>query len=327
MGQAANAFAFQRVDRGSIARLENHFIAPAIYRRNDAPDRQAKLADLVSGEIIPRLLRLHAEVLPEALPVTTVLSELAPSKADISGLADIVLGADLEAAAAYVLMLRDRGLSMDTLFIELLEPAARHLGEMWDRDECDFIDVTLGVGRLQKLLAIFNESYKLPELETQRQVLMAASPGDQHSFGVRMVERFLTAAGWAVQTEVSASVDELADVVQGKWFAVIGLTAGSERQYDTMKALIETLRAQSMNRGVGIMVGGPMFTSDPSLAVQVGADATAPNAPTAVLAAQKLFDIGVAGAQSAARDASRQASTRSASRRAASRTEAIASAI
>jgi len=44
------------------------------------------------------------------------------------GLAHIVLGNDLEAAVAYVLMLRDRGLDMDTLFIELLEPAARHLG-------------------------------------------------------------------------------------------------------------------------------------------------------------------------------------------------------
>lgn len=301
MGQAARAVAFRRIDRNSIARLENHFIAPAIYRRDDAPDRQAKLAGLISGEIIPRLVRLHTEVLPDAPPIADLITELSLTRADISGLADIVLGADLEAAASYVLMLRDRGLSMDTLFIELLEPAARHLGEMWDRDECDFIDVTLGIGRLQKLLAIFNESYKVPALGTRRQVLMAATPGDQHSFGVRMVERFLSAAGWAVQTEVAASADELADTVHDKWFAVIGLTAGSERQLDTMKALIETFRVQSMNQAVGIMVGGPMFTADPTLAVQVGADATAPNAPTAVLAAQKLFDIGVTAVSSAAR--------------------------
>jgi MerR family transcriptional regulator, light-induced transcriptional regulator len=43
------------------------------------------------------------------------------------------------------------------------------------------------------------------------------------------------------------------------------------------------------------MVGGPMFTANPELAVTVGADATAPNAPTAVLVTQKLFDLAERG--------------------------------
>jgi methanogenic corrinoid protein MtbC1 len=290
MRQAARAIAVPRIERGSLQRLETHFIASDIYRREDAAARQAKLARVVSDEIVPRLLRLHAEVVPDT-PVTLVVQALAPSGAEIGGLADIVLGADLEAAVAYVILMRERGLSMETLFVELLEPTARRLGEMWDRDECDFVDVTLGVGRLQKLLAIFNETHDVPALETRRQVLMAAAPGDQHSFGVTMVERFLTAAGWQVQAEVSADAEELVDAARGKWFAVIGLTAGSERFLDPMAAVIARLREQSRNPAVGIMVGGPMFTLDPSLAVQVGADATAPNAPTAVLAAQKLFDL------------------------------------
>ena len=70
---------------------------------------------------------------------------------------------------------------METLYVELLEPTARHLGEMWDRDECDFIDVTLGVGRLQKLLAIFNDTYSLPQLGDRRVFLMATAPGNQRN--------------------------------------------------------------------------------------------------------------------------------------------------
>jgi hypothetical protein len=38
------------------------------------------------------------------------------------------------------------------------------------------------------------------------------------------------------------------------------------------------------------MVGGPMFTANPELVSKVGADATAPTAPAAVLVAQQLFD-------------------------------------
>ena len=294
MGLMARAVALPLIDRQILHNLETHFIAPEIYRRDDVAERQAKLARIISHEIIPRLLKLHTDVVPDAPPVASLIEALAPSSADITGLADIVLGSDLEAAAAYVMVLRDRGLAMETLFVELLEPTARHLGEMWEQDECDFIDVTLGVARLQKLLAIFNDTHAVPALDQRRHVLMAMTPGNQHSFGVAMVERFLLAAGWQVQTELSGTADEIAAVARDTRFAVAGLTIGSERQIDSLKATIAQLRKQSRNRAIGIMVGGPIFTANPALAQEVGADATAPNAPTAVLVAQKLFDMAAA---------------------------------
>jgi len=294
VGLMARAVALPLIDRQILHNLETHFIAPEIYRRDDVAERQAKLARIISHEIIPRLLKLHTDVVPDAPPIASLIEALAPSSADITGLADIVLGSDLEAAAAYVMVLRDRGLAMETLFVELLEPTARHLGEMWEQDECDFIDVTLGVARLQKLLAIFNDTHAVPALDQRRHVLMAMTPGNQHSFGVAMVERFLLAAGWQVQTELSGTADEIAAVARDTRFAVAGLTIGSERQIDSLKTTIAQLRKQSRNRAIGIMVGGPIFTANPALAQEVGADATAPNAPAAVLVAQKLFDMAAA---------------------------------
>ena len=294
MGQASRVLAKTTIDRRSLNRLETHFISPEIYLRDDVAERQAKLARIVANEIVPRLLRLHTEVIPAAPPVALVIETLAPTGADITGLADIVLGSDLEAAAAYVLVLRDRGLSTDTLFLDLLEPTARLLGEMWDRDECDFIDVTLGIARLQKLLAIFNDTYTLAALDERRHILMAMTPGNQHSFGVTMVERFLLAAGWQVRTELEGTSEDIAHVAKSTWFAVVGLTAGSERQLDSMRTTIAQIRRESRNQAVGIMVGGPMFTANPALAHDVGADATAPNAPAAVIVAQKLFDLAAA---------------------------------
>jgi methanogenic corrinoid protein MtbC1 len=295
MGRATRVASLPEVDRHSLDRLEAHFVAPEIYRRDDLSARQANLVRLISDNVIPQLLRIHSEVLPDAPPVEEFVEALAPSNADISTLADIILGTDLEAAVAYVMVLRERGLSMETLFVDVLEPTARLLGEMWDADKCDFIDVTIGVSRLQKLLAIFNNSHIVPALDVRRHVLMAMTPGDQHFFGVTMVERFLLAGGWKVQAELSGTSDDIAAAARNTWFAVAGFTMGSEQMIDSLKATIEQVRQESRNPTIGIMVGGPLFTANPAMAIEVGADATAPNAPGAVLVAQKLFDLAVPG--------------------------------
>jgi hypothetical protein len=162
MGRLGSAIATQVFDRQTLYHFEKHFISPEIQQRPDVSIRQSVLARVISNEIVPRLLRLHNEVVTDAPSVDALIDALRPSSTEIDALAHIVLGDDLEAVATYVTILRDRGLSMETLYVELLEPTARHLGEMWDKDECDFIDVTIGVGRLQKLLAIFNDTYTLP---------------------------------------------------------------------------------------------------------------------------------------------------------------------
>ncbi len=300
MSQPARALAVPVINRQNLHRLETHFIAPDVYRRDDVAHRQAQLARLVSTSIVPRLLHLHTEIVADALPIRELMEALAPTSTDVSALADIVLGADLEAAAAYVMVLREKGLSLDSLFVELLEPTARCLGEMWDRDECDFIDVTLGVGRLQQLLAVFNDTHTVPGLDTDRQVLMAMTPGNQHSFGIKMVARFLLAAAWQVKTELSGNVEDIVANVRDGWFAVVGLTAGSDRQIESLTSTIAAIRKHSRNQAIGIMVGGPMFTANPELAYEVGADATARDAPTAVLVAQKLFGTAQLATRAAA---------------------------
>ena len=293
MAHAGNALATTSLDRQTLRSFEKHFVSPEILQRQDVGIRQYDLARFVSDEIVPRLVRLHTDVLPGAPRVEEVIEALRPNSTEIDALAHIVLGDDLEAAATYVTVMKERGLSMETLYVELLEPTARHLGEMWDRDECDFIDVTLGVGRLQKLLAIFNETYALPQLGNRRVFLMATAPGNQHSFGASMIEKLLSAAGWEVEVEYSGDAKQLIEAVSSTWFAVVGLTAGSDEQLSALKTAIAQVRQNSKNPLVGVLVGGPMFSLNPELAIDVGADATAPNAPTAVLAAQKLFDLAV----------------------------------
>ncbi len=267
---------------------EAHYVAPEIAARNDLAERRTRLAAIVGAEVVPRLAMLHRAVgAPDPVAVLPV------SEDEIAALGRLLLGPDVAAPAAYVTMLRKRGGDADALFLTRLEPAARFLGVLWERDECDFVDVSLGLGRLQTLLAVFNCTHAVPALDRRRTVLLATMPKDPHVFGLSMVAKFLRSGGWTTVEELGPSADRLSTLVQEGWYAVVGLTVGSDRHIAPLTAAIGSIRAASRNRAIGIMVGGSIFNKDPDLARTVGADATAVDAPTAVLLAQKLLDAGL----------------------------------
>jgi methanogenic corrinoid protein MtbC1 len=260
------------------------FTAEEFRGVRDAASRRARIADLVAVQIAPRLAVLHAAVQPTDHP----------SVEEVAVLARLVLSPDGREAASYVAALKDRGLSVDLLFAELLEPAAQLLGQLWDEDKIDFIDVTLGVARLQALLSVFNCTHELAPSGDRRSVLMMTVPGEQHSFGIAMVERFLGAGGWRVVSEREARPIRLAQLVEDQVFAVAGVALSNRANLDQAAAAVATIRRRSCNKSIGIMVGGPVFSADPALAAAVGADGTAATAPTAVVLAQKLLDKAIA---------------------------------
>jgi MerR family transcriptional regulator, light-induced transcriptional regulator len=263
---------------------ETAFVSSEILLRQDASLRRAKLAQVVTSQIIPRLNRLHSGVSGKrsVLPHT-------PTEIEIAELAHLVLSPDLDAASSFITRLRDLGVSTETLFIELLEPAARFIGTMWDNDECDFIDVSLGLGRLQLLLAMFEMTHIKPDFHAKRTVLLATTPGERHSFGLSMVKKFLIAGGWGVTSAEGCSQEELGEVAADSWFSVVGLTLGSYVNFSRLSDAMLEIRDKSQNRAIRIMVGGPIFLQQPELVKSVGADGTAVNAPSAVLLAQKLM--------------------------------------
>ncbi|WP_421693770.1 cobalamin B12-binding domain-containing protein [Aestuariivirga sp.] len=250
----------------------------------DLPDfRYAKLKGVVAELVVPHLLALHETVQEPAA------TEAPPRTEDIAQLAQLVLGPDNDDAANYMLKLKDGGVSLDDLHAELLEPAARRLGELWNEDAIDFVDVTLGVGRLQRLVHLFGRLDRVPDYDEKRRVLLAAAPGEQHSLGTTIVQKFLRAAGWHVWTCSAPSVDETADITSQEWFAVVGFSVGSDVHLDQLATAIARVRQRSRNPRVGVMVGGSAISRDPGIVKRVGADGTAANGPAAVILAKKLL--------------------------------------
>ena len=107
--------------------------------------RAVLLAKAVEYEIIPRLMLAHR--VPQECAAFPVAGNQRVSPEDVAVFAELVLHEDDAAISACVVALRDRGVPVESIFMDLLAPVARHLGEMWERDLCTFSEVTVGLGR------------------------------------------------------------------------------------------------------------------------------------------------------------------------------------
>ena len=259
-----------------------------------APEqRRALLSSTLSQQIIPRLIQAHTpgECHTEDPSGYGAQAGRLITPADVRELVRMVLLPDDHAARASVEAMRLRGVPVETLFIDLLALAARHLGEVWEEDLCNFADVTVGVGRLQQVMRDLSPGLMTGALSAAqpRRVLLLPSPGEQHTFGLTMVGDFFRSAGWDVAGGPATSLD-FESLVRREWYDVVGFSLASELYLPRLAPAIAAVRKASMNPRVGILVGGPLFLRQGGLANEVGADAVAINGSLAPEIADKLVE-------------------------------------
>jgi methanogenic corrinoid protein MtbC1 len=251
---------------------------------------RARLERTIEEQIIPRLMMMHRTA------VEAPTAALAPANGlrsdNVAELARLVIGRNSDDAFGYVQGLRERGVPLEQIYLDLLVPTARLLGEMWNADYCDFTDVTIGLWRLQQLLhnlspAFLNEAQPR---SADRRLLLVPEPGEQHTFGLIMVSEFFRRAGWDVWDEPLSSRDALLDLVRREAFSVVGLSVGYDARLDSLTETIRLVRKHSRNRDVKVMVGGALFVARPDRVALVGADSTACDGREAIREAENLVD-------------------------------------
>ncbi len=204
-----------------------------------------------------------------------------------------MLGDDFGRPLAFAERVRASGAGIDALYLGLLSPTARYFGDLWNEDLLDFTQVTIGLGRLHRVLRELTPMFPVAagEPPQEHRALLVPVPGEQHTFGLAMVTEFFRRACWAVWSGTPANGAELGAIVRDNWFAIVGFSLGSELRLSELRTSIGRVRRISRNRNVGIMVGGPAFVEHPELVAQVGADAMAVDGRQAVTQAQSLLSL------------------------------------
>jgi MerR family transcriptional regulator, light-induced transcriptional regulator len=252
--------------------------------------RMARLVRTIEGEIVPRLVL--ARRVSGSYETVKAPKSRPPDSADIKELVRLLLAHDAGVASAYVEAVRQRGASHEVVCLQLLAPAARELGLLWEQDECDFMQVTVGLCRLHQVLRELGNEVRADEAESKsgRRVLLAPVPGEQHTFGVTLVAQFLRRGGWEVWHEFPTARADIIEIVRQNWFTVVGLSVGHDSCLEEVSTIIASIRQFSRNPAVGVLIGGPLLVTKPEIAPLVGADETAVDGAEAVQKAELLSD-------------------------------------
>lgn len=257
-----------------------------------AIDDTQSLSSLIESEIIPRLLVAHATMAPAVAranggsPKTTSLID----GAEIEALGVLVMQVEADVVLAHIEGILARGITVDSVMVDLMAPTARFLGELWEDDRCDFVDVTMGLWRLQEVVHEIAARFPADRAHVLggHRALFAAMPGDQHNFGTVVIDEVFRRDGWITDRLGDVETAELLKRVADDWFDIVGLTISCDAHTATLPSLIAALRNVSRNPQLCIMVGGRVFNAAPHLARQLGADGTAVDAKVALQVAAKL---------------------------------------
>lgn len=232
---------------------------------------QAALSDLIAKVIVPRLCAVRP--VPDVEPASLA-----------AALVPLLFAADATAAYALVRAAQSRGLSLGTLAIDLFEPAARGLGDLWQADDCSETEVTLGLIRLEAIAREFGNG--VPRVTAVRPpvVLVAPQPGEPHLLGAMLDAEMLWLAGWSPHVEFPSSSDALDGLLAETWIDALDLSLSTSFQREHRLAqigqTIASARLASLNPNLVVVVSGRVFgalraSGDPAATCgSVGADAS-----------------------------------------------------
>jgi len=155
------------------------------------------------------------------------------------------------------------------VMVDVLAPVARELGRLWDRDECDLIDVQRACGALQRVMGRIAPEAPARMPLKQPSILLQVAPGERHTFGADVAEAIFRDIGWRVTRGEGRGLR--ADLSR-EWRDFVGFSLSCDRNVESLSQAVAEARAASRNPNLLVVVGGAIFARRPDIARKIGAD-------------------------------------------------------
>ena len=211
-----------------------------------------------------------------------------PSDAEIDALCNALLSHDDGAADDKILTARQDGAPVDVIYLGYVAGAARRLGEMWDRDEITFLQVTLACGKLYRIIRGLRHvlAPTIIHNRDERPAMFALVPGETHTLGIEIATDVFRREGWDVDMMIALNHDMLVEQADKRSYRAIVLVANSDEMLEPLTRLVLSLRISHPLSH--LVVAGNILDHYPNISDLVGADAVIKDIETAVT---KLRDV------------------------------------
>lgn len=168
-------------------------------------------------------------------------------------------------------------------------PGMIEVGKLMSEGEYFIPEVLKSAKAMNGALEILEPLLALGSRETAGYVIMGTVDGDIHDIGKNLVCMLLKGSGFEVKDlGVSVPMAKFIEAVNAKdGKIVLGLSALITPTLDEMPKVIKAIEEAGLRSRVKIMIGGAPITKE--FSDSIGADGTAPDAPSAVTLARGLL--------------------------------------
>ncbi|MFP8835610.1 B12-binding domain-containing protein [Hydrogenophaga sp. XSHU_21] len=147
------------------------------------------------------------------------------------------------------------------LYLDLMIPAIRTLGEQWETDGMRFEDLSVAYANMHHLLLTHGQAWRVAPAFVQGRPSIVLSTMDPsgHVFGPMIVANLFRSEGWNVSHNIVGQTELLLDEVASRRFDVVGLSVGTDHELLRVNPLCAEVRRASLNPGVRVVAGGTVF--------------------------------------------------------------------
>lgn len=196
---------------------------------------------------------------------------------------DALVRGDRRDADRLVDRMLDRGERLQTLYLDIMQPAMREIGRLWQENELTVAEEHLATAIAQSSMGrAFERVYRWHDARTPS-LIAACVDEERHQLGLRMLCDLLEIDGWdTAYLGASVPIESLVSMVEKRQPQVVALSATITPHLPRLRVAISAIRESKVETQPVIMVGGRAVNGDADLATRLGADFTAPDAGTAV---------------------------------------------
>ncbi len=178
----------------------------------------------------------------------------------LASLADRLIAAALapesDALPSMLAAFRREGVDADAVCDLVMPLAARELGRGWEDDRLSFVDVSLGMVRMQRLLRD-----RLTDIAQPTQgpsVLFILPEGEQHTLGALVAVRHLRRRGLPTTLLVGEKLRAIAEIVRTRRFDAAFVSIATAERLETAREVVACINTETAGT-LPVVVGGALL--------------------------------------------------------------------